>query len=394
MTAIRTLPLSEVTKYIRNGKSIKQSKQAGGLPISRIETIANQEIDMSKTGRADISHEIAGNYILQHEDILFSHINSTTHIGKTALYDQKHGKLVHGMNLLCLHPDPNKILPKYLLYALRSHQFKSQLPKVTKPSVNQASVSIEDLKKLIIPVPPIEKQRRIAAILDKADSIRRKREQALALADDFLRSTFIEMFGDPALNPKGWEMAPIRDFGLVTTGNTPSRKISQYYGDAIEWIKSDNINTPHNNLTAAKEWLSEKGREVGRVAPTGSVLVTCIAGSFDCIGNAAISDREVAFNQQINAISPAHNLDTEYLYMHLVVGKKLIQNASTNSMKGMVSKGKFQDINLMKPPKKARIEYSRAFRSLVKCRDNMSRNHLLSDDMFASVSQRAFRGEL
>ena len=161
MTAIKPLTLSEVTKYIRNGKSIKQSNQASGLPISRIETIANQEIDMSKTGRADISHEIAGDYILHHGDILFSHINSTTHIGKTALYDQKHGELVHGMNLLCLHPDQNKILPKYLLYALRSHQFKSQLPKVTKPSVNQAS-PIEDLGKLIIPVPPIEEQRRIA----------------------------------------------------------------------------------------------------------------------------------------------------------------------------------------------------------------------------------------
>lgn len=279
----------------------------------------------------------------------------------------------------------------YLYYVVRA--YSSRLAeKGTGATFKE--VSKEVVSNFKIPLPPIEEQRHIAAILDKADSIRRKWEQALALADDFLRSTFIEMFGDPALNPKGWEMAPIRDFGVVTTGNTPSRKISHYYGESIEWIKSDNINTPHNYLTVAKERLSEKGREVGRVVPAGSVLVTCIAGSFDCIGNAAISDRAVAFNQQINAITPAHNLDTEYLYMHLVVGKKLIQNASTNSMKGMVSKSKFQDITLMKPPKKARIEYSRAFGSLVKFRDNMSRNHLLSDDMFSSFSQRAFRGEL
>ncbi|MDA9132203.1 restriction endonuclease subunit S [Alphaproteobacteria bacterium] len=285
--------------------------------------------------------------------------------------------------------DTEKVDLNFLYHLLSNRGFEDVISGSSQPQITGQA-----LGKITLKLPPLNEQRRIAAMLNKADAIRGKWERALALADDFLISTFLKMFGDPALNPKGWEMAPIRDFGLVTTGNTPSRKISQYYGDAIEWIKSDNINTPHNNLTVAKEWLSEKGREVGRVAPTGSVLVTCIAGSFDCIGNAAISDREVAFNQQINAISPTHNLDTEYLYMHLLVGKKLIQNASTNSMKGMVSKGKFQDINLMKPPKKARIEYSRAFRSLVKCRDNMSRNHLLSDDMFASVSQRAFRGEL
>lgn len=65
---------------------------------------------------------------------------------------------------------------------------------------------VEDFE---IPLPPLDEQKRIAAILDKADAIRQKRQQAIALADDFLRSVFLDMFGDPFTNPKKWDMQPI-----------------------------------------------------------------------------------------------------------------------------------------------------------------------------------------
>ena len=68
-----------------------------------------------------------------------------------------------------------------------------------------------------MPMPPIEEQRRIAAILDKADAIRRKRERAFALADDFIRATFLKMFGDPLINPKTYELATVEDLCQVIT---------------------------------------------------------------------------------------------------------------------------------------------------------------------------------
>ncbi len=142
-------------------------------------------------------------------------------------------------------------------------------------------------------MPPLPEQRRIADILDKADAVRRKRKGAIALAEELLRSAFLEMFGDPVTNPKGWPVKPLTALGTVTTGNTPSRDVPEYFGEAIEWIEFDNINTPSHYLTPAVEGLSEKGRAVGRVAPAGSTLMTCIAGSPDCIGNVGLADREV-----------------------------------------------------------------------------------------------------
>lgn len=277
----------------------------------------------------------------------------------------------------------------FLYHLLKKRGFADVISGSAQPQITR-----QGLDSVKFDLPPIEEQRRIAAILDKANAIRRKQEQALALADDFLRATFLDMFGDPVINSKHLETVPIKDFGRIITGNTPSRAIPEYYGEEIEWIKSDNINTPFHYLTEAEEGLTNSGKAMGRIAMPGSVLVTCIAGSFDCIGNAAIANREVCFNQQINAIEPFQNFDTEFLYAHILVGKKLIQRASTNSMKGMVSKGKFQEISFVRPPEKERIRFSKIFQKYMKMCNRINGHCHAAKIMYEALSQRAFNGEL
>ena len=245
-----------------------------------------------------------------------------------------------------------------------------------------------------IPLLPLAEQKRIAAILDKADAIRRKRQQAIQLADEFLRSVFLDMFGDPVTNPKGWDVKPLKQLAKVTTGNTPSRKEAKYYGDHIEWIKSDNINTPSHFLTKASEYLSVEGRQVARVVGKGSTLVTCIAGSFDCIGNAAYADREVAFNQQINALTPLAGVSSWFLYSLILFSKKHIQSASTNSMKGMVSKGKMEEIPMICPPISLQERFQETFISFLSLNEKLNCSSAASSDVFNSLSQRAFSGHL
>ena len=75
--------------------------------------------------------------------------------------------------------------------------------------VTQQNISKSIVEKLEIPLPPLEEQRRIAAILDKADGVRRKRKEAIRLTEELLKSTFLEMFGDPVTNPKGWEIVRV-----------------------------------------------------------------------------------------------------------------------------------------------------------------------------------------
>lgn len=104
-----------------------------------------------------------------------------------------------------------KHFPRYLYHYLRTRKDKIQADAFggAQPHINQQYV-----KDLIIPLPPLSEQKRISEILDKADSIRKKRAETLALPDKLIRSTFIEMFGDPRTNPKKWKIKKISD--LIT----------------------------------------------------------------------------------------------------------------------------------------------------------------------------------
>ena len=255
------------------------------------------------------------------------------------------------------------------------------------------SIRLSDISSMKIPLPPLSEQTRIAAILDQADALRVKRREGLAQLDSLSQAIFIEMFGDPMTNPKNFARKRIGDIGKAVTGNTPPRANPENYGKSIEWIKSDNINTPHYYLTQAEEGLSIAGKLIARTVPAGAILVTCIAGSPECIGNAAMADREVAFNQQINAFIPEDG-DAHFYYAQILVGKKLIQEASTASMKGMVSKGRFEQILLISPP----VDLQRKFARKSAAVENLKSMHLASlsklDSMFASLQHRAFSGEL
>ncbi len=293
-----------------------------------------------------------------------------------------------------IRPKSEKLDKTYLYYLLWNDQFRFHGKKEMRGAAGQKRVSTDFLKSYRIPLPPLKEQKRIAAILDKADAIRRKRQQAIDLTDQLLRSVFLDMFGDPVNNPKGLKTTKLSKVSEIITGNTPSRKKPEYFGNEIEWIKSDNINTPGHYLSVAKESLSKKGVQVGRSVPENSILVTCIAGSKDCVGNVAIANRSVAFNQQINAIIPNDDILMPFLYAQLAFNKRIVQRASTESMKGMVSKSKFSNIDILLPPIQDQKIYADIFNMELYGVETINASRDKSNSLFQSLTQQAFSGEL
>jgi len=251
---------------------------------------------------------------------------------------------------------------------------------------------VEDFE---IPLPSdVDVQRQIAAILDKADGISKKRAVVVLDAGKYLRSAFFHLFDDPVANSKGFPEKHIAELAKVTTGNTPSREIAAYYGDHIEWIKSDNLNTPFHFLTKATEGLSEAGLRVARSAPAGSTLITCIAGSPSCIGNAALADRPVSFNQQINALTPKPGIEPEFIYATTLFSKARIQAASTNGMKGMVSKGALEQVRFILPPPDQRKKFVAIFHKVMALTEKIESAASEANMLYGSLAQRAFQGQL
>jgi type I restriction enzyme S subunit len=378
---MRTVTLGDYIEIL-SGFAFKSSlfnSEARGLPLVRIrdvvpgysETYSDEDFDEK--------------YLLEDGDLLIGmdgEFNCARWKGGKALLNQRVCRVIASSKNL-----DDQYLFYFLPRPLKQIEAKSNFVTVKHLSVKQ----IQAIK---IPLPPLEEQRRIAAILDKADGVRRKRKEAIRLTKELLRSTFLEMFGDPVTNPKGWEIAKLGDFGKILTGNTPPRSVSENYGDEIEWIKSDNITTPEHFLTQAEEKLSAKGKKIARTVPNGSVLVTCIAGSRSSIGRAALTDREVAFNQQINAVVPNSDVDPYFLYGQLFVAQHLVQAQSTDSMKGMVNKSKFSSIEFIKPPSQKQQKFGKWFLGFHRYYMNLISGEEQSENLFNSLLQRAFRGEL
>ena len=198
----------------RNGANIKQGTISGGIPITRIETISDGEVNRDKMGYAGITDNTYSSYYLQDGDILVSHINSMKHIGKCALYQRINDEIIiHGMNLLCLRPCKDVVNPVYVTYLLRSSIMRKLILDITKPAVNQVSFTVKDLCKLKVMLPPISEQEKFAAIVHQADKSK----------FTHLKSQFIEMFG--TLDEPRVEVKRLRDI-VVSSGqygsNTPA----------------------------------------------------------------------------------------------------------------------------------------------------------------------------
>lgn len=268
--------------------------------------------------------------------------------------------------------------------------FQNNSTGATIPHLSRVS-----LDNLHIPLPPLDIQKKIADTLDKAQELIDKRKEQISALDKFLENLFLEMFGDPVSNPMGWEKVPVKIFGSVITGNTPPRAEEGNYGNYLEWIKSDNINTPFTYLTKASEYLSEEGAKKGRIVEKGSVLITCIAGSLSCIGNIAITDRKVSFNQQINAIVPNTKKITIYFLYNLILNtKKYIQDSSTKGMKGMISKGVFENLEFILPPLDLQNQFASIVEKVEAEKTKLEASLKEMEDNFNSIMQRAFKGEL
>jgi len=296
-------------------------------------------------------------------------------------------------DILTIKTIKGKAIREYVALLMRQPFFVSYA-STRSSGANLPRINESKLLECKIPLPPLETQKKIVSILEKVEETKKLRAQADELTQKLLQSVFLEMFGDPVKNPKNWEKKTLKEFGELITGNTPSREKPEYYGNYIEWIKSDNINTPYTYLTRSEEMLSEKGAKVGRIAPINSVLVTCIAGSLSCIGNVAIADRNVAFNQQINAIVPNENVNTSFLYHLILNTKEYIQSHSTQSMKGMVSKGAFGSISFIMPPIESQMKFAEFSKRVEKMIMSQKQSSLEINNLFDALMQKAFMGEL
>ena len=190
--------LNDLTLRISNGANVKQFDEKVGLPISRIETIWNQLIDENRVKYIQESDDIfVTKYCLKNGYILFSHINSDAHLGKTAIYKGSPPNLIHGVNLLLIRFS-SEVSKQFMNYQFNFLRAKGAFVEVAQRAVNQSSINQKTLKRTSFFLPPINEQTRIAGKIEElfteldrgVESLKTAREQLKVYRQALLKQAF------------------------------------------------------------------------------------------------------------------------------------------------------------------------------------------------------------
>ena len=377
----------DVFPFIKNGANIKQDANAGGIPITRIETLAGGEFNTSRLGYANI-FDISPyyEYVLNSGDILMSHINSPAYLGRAVVFEDKYDIVIHGMNLLRLKANKELIDSRYAVYLFSGNIFKEHIRKITKKSVNQASFSINDLKEIELQLPSIENQVIVAEKLDKLKLLIKKKNKLIVFLDEMIKSRFVEMFGDPNASRTKYKLVPIH---TVTDCMVPGRDKPKSFTGEIPWITINdlNINGYTNKSKLGLGLTIDEVKEVNRkCVPQGSVLMSCVGN----LGLCSIASVDVVINQQLHSYQCNEFINNLYLMYYLSFKNTYMNKIASSTTVLYMNKNACNNIPVLLPPIELQISFAKYLNRINKLKSDVQKSIDETQLLMDSLMQEYF----
>ncbi|EKO3490085.1 restriction endonuclease subunit S [Vibrio fluvialis] len=294
-----------------------------------------------------------------------------------------------GRSVAAIRPNLEKIDSNYLFYFISS--WSTKLRDMSQGAA-QTVINKDMINSLEIPLPTLAEQKHIAAILDKADAVRQKRKQVIELADEFLRSVFLDMFGDPVTNPKGWEVKPLGKILRIRRGASP-RPIKDYLGGTVPWIKiGDGSKGDQIYLHETKEYVTETGAEKSVYLEAGALIFANCGVS---LGFARILKNPGCIHDGWLAFD---NIDSDFNKIFLLKWLNQLtthfRRIAPDGTQPNLNTGIMKEQMLICPP----IELQHKFEVVVHRTDTLlwkaKQSSKSAEEYFYSLSQKAFSGQL
>ena len=291
-----------------------------------------------------------------------------------------------------------ELVPEYLLHALRA---SATTFATEKQGTTHKTIYMPVLSRLWVLLPPSTEQCRIAALLDKADAIRRKREDAIQLIDDLLRSSFLEIFGDPVSNPKGWVVKTGNELFADLTYGT-SRKCSTARGPGdLPVLRIPNVTSGRIVLGDLK-YASLPDAEARSVELRyDDLLFVRTNGNPGLIGRCAVFDGEekTLFASYLIRGRIAEAAACCARFLQAVASfptyrARLVREARTTAGNYNLSAAGLRRLPFICPPVALQQAYLKIIQATASLRETSTGGRRLNEGLFASLVGRAFRGEL
>ncbi|MCK9221914.1 MAG: restriction endonuclease subunit S [Limnochordia bacterium] len=289
--------------------------------------------------------------------------------------------------------DREHALPQYVFYYLYSPMGQNEILKDFR-GATVGGITRRLLDLTTIPMPRIEVQRRVAGVLDKAQELIDKRKRQIEMLDEFLQSVFLDMFGDPVINPKGWRKQAIGELTRVETGSTPRRDRNDYYlGGRIPWVKTGEIRGLP--IRQVEEYITERAilETNCKVFPKDTILVA-MYGQGQTRGRAGIMKISGATNQACAAILPSPAINVDFLFKQLCFRYQEIRELGRGGNQANLNLGMVRSLEVIIPPVHLQEEFSGIVKRATTQQRLMRHSLSLMQSNLNSIMQRAFKGKL
>jgi type I restriction enzyme S subunit len=288
-----------------------------------------------------------------------------------------------------------KLDQHYLFYFLKgeTHRLRGGAQGAAQGVITQKMLG--DLQ---IPLPPLAEQKRIAAILDAADALRTKRRESLAQLDTLLQSTFLDMFGDPVTNPKGWAICLLGEKAKrITKGQSPKWQGFEYQDDGVLFVTSENVREGFLDVSKPKFVPSDFNQKLkSSQLRTGDLLINLVGASIgrSCLFNGYNGPANI--NQAVGVVTLKDPVHTNYILQLLQTkqGQSFLTGRIVEAARANISLKNLRELALPLPPAGLQHRFA-AFVESVEQQKARLRQHLTElDTLFTSLQQRAFNGDL
>ena len=391
--------------WFQEGPGVRnwQFKESG-IKLLNVANITKQgKIDLDKTDRHLSTEEVDSKYqhfLIDEGDLVIASSGITNDEDnllrtKIAFIEKQHLPLCLNTSTIRFKAKDGVSDLKFLKHWLNSLEFRQQITKEVT-GIAKKNFGPSHLKKIKISLPPLTEQRRIASILDQADELRQKRQQAIEKLDQLLQATFIDMFGDPVSNPKGWDLRSVGEISESKLGKMLDKKKQSSEIDQYKYLRNANVQWFRFDLSDVFEMeFNEKDRKNCELK-FGDVLV-CEGGE---PGRAAIwkNDLENCFFQKalhrvrldMTQILPEYFVWLFWFYSKNGGFDDHITVATIAHLTGV----KMKAMQIPIPPLSLQEDFQQKVNEIEVLKTTLENSSKLFESLFSSLQNQVFNGTL
>jgi type I restriction enzyme S subunit len=350
------------------------------------------ELDLEDVWAIDKSFVKRDDQFLKTGDILVSSANSWNLVGKCCWIPELPWPATFGGFVSVLRPYTEIIDPRFLFRWFSSSRIQTVLRSFGQQTTNISNLNAARCLNLDIQLPSLAEQRRIAAILDKADELRAKQRSALTDIDMLIKSIFIEIFGDPVINNQDLPMKSLGELGEWQSGGTPPRDREDYFHGSVPWFSSGELN--EMVIGESREQISERALKEtsAKSVPEGALML----GMYDTAAlKASIAGVRCSCNQAIAFAQINRELaETLYVYFAILIGRDHFRRLQRGVRQKNLNLSMICELRIPVPKLELQRKFVRRIESIEKLKLKLKASLAELNALFVALQHRAFRGEM